>query len=516
VCDERSTLWMIRNRHSSSSTKDRSDLRDDEPAGVAADQETRGLTSTSIPPATTTMNELDNNEREGGARRVSNASGQRTIHFFLLFVIMLTPCAFVGWGVLLWWTELSTHTECDMTWMHPTYERIESIRHPRYSLYRYRDARDPRPTGFDPGFSPRAALLFVPGHAGSYQQARSVGTHALGGGLTRRNVPPVQLERVKKSILRKDRSNATTAEEDDGPSWDVFGVDFREEPTGLHGRLVVEQSEFLADAIEFLERSSYREVAIVAHSLGGYSTLLAVARGADGEKRWDPPFLRTVVALASPLHHPVMAWDWTLREVHREIVNHHATKPAKNNPALVSISGGLRDEMIPPRACYAVNMVESLSVAAVDLLKPAVDEGKVPASLGMDHRAIVWCRNLLEPILEALNTLHTDNSSPEEVSSMDRFTLTWPRIATGAGLSLKGYSYDDAVKRNYAELRVRARFCALTPFGSDCHFANAKSLASGSVWANTVACDGNVLTLQCRMADQSLLADCSRVLERPA
>jgi pimeloyl-ACP methyl ester carboxylesterase len=445
---------MIRHRHSSSSTKDRLDLRDDESAAVvAADRETWGVTSsTSSQRGAMTNNELDKNDAV-----VDGAAHLRRQHILLCIVplvILLMPCALVGWGVFLWWTELSTHDECDMTWMHPTYERIASLQHPRYSLYRYRDARDPRPTSFDPRVRPRAALLFVPGHAGSYQQVRSLGTHALEFGLTRRNVPAAELERIRKSIQRKDMVNATTT--DNSPSWDVFGVDFREEPTGLHGRFVVEQSAFLADVLEFLEQSSYREVAIVAHSLGGYSTLLAVARGAEREKRRDPPLIRTIVALASPLHHPVLAWDWTLREIHQEIVN-YAAKTANDNSVLVSISGGLRDEMIPPRACHAVNMGESLSLAAVDLLRPVVDEGKVPASLGMDHRAIVWCRNLLEPIVAALNVLHAGGSSPDnKVSWKKRLLRSWPRMEPEAGHSLKDYSYDDAVRRNYAELRVRA------------------------------------------------------------
>jgi pimeloyl-ACP methyl ester carboxylesterase len=446
---------MVRHRHSSSSTKDRLDLRDDEPAVVAADRETRGLTSnTSSQRGTMTNNELDNDGDDVAS--VANPRRQAFLRCIVPLVILLMPCAFVGWGVFLWWTELSTHDECDMTWMHPTYERIVSLQHPRYSLYRYRDARDPRPTSFDPRLRPRAALLFVPGHAGSYQQARSLGTHALDVGLTRRNVPAAELERIRKSILRKDMVNATTT--DNAPSWDVFGVDFREEPTGLHGRFVVEQSAFLADVLEFLERSSYREVAIVAHSLGGYSTLLAVARGAEREARWDPSFIRTIIALASPLHHPVMAWDWKLREIHQEIVN-YAAKTFNDNLVLVSISGGLRDEMIPPRACHAANMGESLSLAAVDLLRPVVDEGKAPASLGMDHRAIVWCRNLLEPIVAALNVLHADDSSPDnKVSWKERLLRSWPRMAPEAGHSLKDYSYDDAVRRNYAELRVRTFF----------------------------------------------------------
>ena len=183
--------------------------------------------------------------------------------------------------------------------------------------------------------------------------------------------------------------------------------------------------------------------------------MLAVARGAESENRRDPPFIRTIIALASPLHHPVMAWDWTLRAIHREIVN-HAAKTASDSRVLVSISGGLRDEMIPPRACHAVNLGESLSVASVDLLRPVVDEGKAATSLGMDHRAIVWCHNLLEPMVEALNVLHADKSAPEMVSWKERLMRSWPRMTTETGISLKDYSYDDAVRKNYDELRVRA------------------------------------------------------------
>jgi glycosylphosphatidylinositol deacylase len=345
-----------------------------------------------------------------------------------------------------------------MTWMQPNYERVNdeaALHHSIYSLYSYRDSRDPRPSSSRHGRVQKRsapALLFVPGHAGSYQQVRSLGTHAIG--LTRRSIPQHKVRQVQQSLLSREKDkNGTTAAE--FVSWDVFALDFREEPTGLHGRFVEEQADFVRRAVRYLQDTlHYADVAIVAHSLGGYSSMLAVVRDNDASGRRTLTSLRTILTFATPHLHPVLTWDSTLRSIHHEIGRGLASRRNDSDLVLVSVSGGLRDEIIPPRSCDATVNAESATWMAVDLMTPPIDPGKVPPRLGMDHRAVVWCHNLLEPTVEVLAALRHDEKDPGQ--SQQQRGERWKAYRSARpGETTEGRGYDAAVRNQYLRLRVR-------------------------------------------------------------
>ena len=86
--------------------------------------------------------------------------------------------------------------------------------------------------------------------------------------------------------------------------------------------------------------------------MGGYVARLTPLRHPQTH-----PLLRNIITLATPHSNPLYAFDESVHEVHQTIQNEQ-----HNDTLIISISGGLRDEMIEPSACYADHQGVSLSV----------------------------------------------------------------------------------------------------------------------------------------------------------
>jgi PGAP1-like protein len=76
------------------------------------------------------------------------------------------------------------------------------------------------------------------------------------------------------------------------------------------------------------------------------------------------PFLRDIITLATPHANPLYAWDETVYSVHQRLLQEQQQQQKKieNETLIVSLSGGLRDEMIAPLACDASLQPTSISV----------------------------------------------------------------------------------------------------------------------------------------------------------
>lgn len=283
------------------------------------------------------------------------------------------------------------------------------------------------------------AVVYVPGHVGSYQQARSLGAHGIQ--LTRYDYAPSQQALVWRN-LASHRWNGT-ARRLSHFVYDVYTVDFQEEPTALHGAFVRAQAAFVQRVIQHL--SSCQEVSqiiIVAHSMAGYVAQLALSDefellsvpwppNASTTRTTTAARVRNLITLGTPHAHPVLAWDVTLYQIHqqlRAIRQKQERGDDDTDLALISISGGIRDEMIPPNACDMTTITtryhrptkNALTLLATDIMTPR-KESKTTATtskesfvlptayhqdgLGMDHRAIVWCHNLLRPLRGIIHAL---------------------------------------------------------------------------------------------------------------
>jgi hypothetical protein len=89
------------------------------------------------------------------------------------------------------------------------------------------------------------------------------------------------------------------------------------------------------------ETCSVDKIIIVAHSMGGYVARLAPIRHPHIQR-----YLPHIVTLATPHDNPLYAFDESIHRVHQSLF-----KNQHDNMSVVSISGGIRDEMIDPKAC---------------------------------------------------------------------------------------------------------------------------------------------------------------------
>lgn len=101
---------------------------------------------------------------------------------------------------------------CTMTYMSPSYETIPvAYSDVPYNLLRYTES---------PSRTRTTAILFIPGHTGSFNQVRSIAKH------------------VRRLSIDAD----------------VYTLDFLEEPSGMHAGLLWQEARFLSAATRTLDQ----------------------------------------------------------------------------------------------------------------------------------------------------------------------------------------------------------------------------------------------------------------------
>uniref|UniRef100_A0AAX7UWG0 GPI inositol-deacylase n=1 Tax=Astatotilapia calliptera TaxID=8154 RepID=A0AAX7UWG0_ASTCA len=257
---------------------------------------------------------------------------------------------------------------CSMTYMfeYPEYRRVALPRrvarlYPAYGLYLYgegvyaQETRALKLTG--------APVLFLPGNAGSYKQARSLGSVA----------------------LRK----AETME--GGLHFNVFTVDFNEELVALYGGSLLRQTHFLHESIKAILRlykhlkTPPQSVVLVGHSMGG-----VVARALFTLPRFNTNLVSIIITQASPHLAPVLALDPYLLDFYSAVRQKWVNQANKlRNVTVLSVGGGYRD--------YQVRSgLTSLPCPPGDPNKLSLVVTAVPRTwVSTDHLSIVWCKELV-------------------------------------------------------------------------------------------------------------------------
>ena len=373
--------------------------------------------------------------------------------------------AALGWVLLCAVRHARRETACAMTWSAPAYVAhavVSRVRH--YRLWRYAHA------GAAPGNGSWALpVVFVPGHAGSHMQGRSL--------------------------------CSALAERDAAAHVDCWLIDFNEERTALLGHAMWRQSEFINDAVAAL-RATYTPaapgaappaVAIVAHSLGG-----AVARGALTAPNHVRGSIDTIVTLGTPhTAAPVRldaeasrfyaAINGDLRAAQQRALQQLGAAPCRTigaggsggggvcsaaaaaagaagttsafpedelqRVALLSLSSGPEDTQVwEPLSVLPV--VPDVLPAGVDHPAAAAAHRRLPIAwlsssrlprggVTISHERTVWCRQLVVPLAEALVLL-------AERAAQHRATATLAADAAAAG----------------AHARLRALLESMGPRGS--------------------------------------------------
>eukprot|EP00978_Attheya_sp_CCMP212_P010848 scaffold26342_cov54-Attheya_sp.AAC.4 len=328
-------------------------------------------------------------------------------------------------------TQQKVPNTCTMTYSWPVYTRVllnassTSSTSSKYGLYsvtmKYPTTR----------FRNGQPVLFVPGHLGSYQQARSIGRHLYDHSSS--NHQPHQQQTQQ-------------------PQFDLFALDFLEQPSALSGALLHEQGIFLNHAIRTIqdlyhnhhedeeddddatnhEDDNQKSILILAHSMGGI-----VVQHAMQQPNYIPDSIQAMVALSTPLQRPHFALDTDLssmyQELRRQVVprtyNHPTittttttittitttTKKHTNGMLLISYAGGFMDwHIASPSTVIPTNHKEQYAVAMSSLTK---DIPSVQRSI--DHACLVWCHELLSHITRIFVTYTNHKDVNRDVAALD-------------------------------------------------------------------------------------------------
>lgn len=291
---------------------------------------------------------------------------------------------------------------CQPVWMYPSYTKLKAFdqAHTRladkYGLYLYRDANlQPLDAEFRPDGIP---LLFVPGNAGSYRQARSIGSLAAA------------------EALRQGKPAASRL--------DIYTIDFEEDLSAFHGRTLLDQAEYVNDAIRFIlalynqpdpDHPHPKSVLVVGHSMGGF-----VARALPALANYVPDSINTLVTLAAPHARPPLAFDASLARVY-DLVNTF-WRQASSDPlvgrspvsgiALVSIAGGRLDTLVPGEYGTLADLASPSHGFA------AFAYGMANVWTAVDHQAIVWCHQARAALVHALLAV-TDATRPGKTRPLE-------------------------------------------------------------------------------------------------
>lgn len=315
-------------------------------------------------------------------------------------------------------------------------------------------------------------VLYVPGHGGSYEQSRSLGAHGIqltegASGSAHEQRILQQLHNLHQNAgLNNNNNNSnnngtfTTTESSFAVVtdladffYDVYALDFGEEGGAFHGTLLERQAAFIADTVhELTTACSLDQIHIVAHSMGGISTRWALQTYPDHMRA-----VQNVVTLGTPHAQTVWSWEPSMLNLYRRLWQQQPETTWKSGTVLVSISGGLRDEMIPPRACR-VHGRGFASLLSTDIMHRATMEGKdSPPAFGMDHKAIVWCHNLLSQVRFILYKLIRTETDASRIGN-DRMTSLLLSLQEQQGkVSFDKYDYLLAEENLRTTLTVRRK-----------------------------------------------------------
>lgn len=194
---------------------------------------------------------------------------------------------------------------------------------------------------------------------------------------------------------------------------DFFTVDFNEDITAFHGQTLLDQAEYLNEAIRYIlslysdpqraDRDSQfpdpSSVVILGHSMGGI-----VARTMLVQPNYQSNSINTIITMSAPHSRPPVTFDGQIVQIYDQINEYwrgaYAQKWANNNPlwhvTLISIAGGNLDTVVPS------------DYASVEPLVPETHgftvftTGIPTVWTSMDHQAILWCDQFRKVIAKAL------------------------------------------------------------------------------------------------------------------
>ncbi|KAI5814253.1 PGAP1-like protein-domain-containing protein [Pyronema omphalodes] len=380
---------------------------------------------------TTTRNTAEqesrlNKEKMEDSRNYRPRSRLRSSWACSIWTLVVTAMsAFALWTIVQSFRERQCDAKgCRMSHMSPIYLKAKDFdtEHTRfaskYNLYLYRE------NGVDEDYPPKGVpVLFIPGNAGSYRQVRPIAAEAA---------------RHYRNVIAADETLAKAGTR----NLDFFTVDFNEDITAFHGQTVLDQAEYLNEAVAYIlslyhdSRKSTMDsdlpdpssVIIFGHSMGGI-----VARTMLIMPNYRSKSINTIITMSAPHSRPPVSFDRQIVKTYDDINNYwsrsFSEKWANNNPlwhtTLVSIAGGGLDNVVP--SDYA-----SISSLVPDTHGFTVYTSTIPdVWLGADHLAILWCDQLMKVVARAMLDIIDVKRAEQTAPRQERMRILKKWFLTG-------------------------------------------------------------------------------------
>ncbi len=289
---------------------------------------------------------------------------------------------------------------CDGITMMPNYKRLllnndYSRLAAKYNLYLYREV------DYDHSSVPNGIpVLFIPGNAGSFRQGRSLAAEAA------RQYYEIYANPEMDSRINKEASNM-----------DFYLADFNNDLTAFHGQTMLDQAEYLNDAIKFIfslynatrssdfDKPKPKSVIIVSHSMGGMVARLMVTL-----PNYIPNSINTMVSLSTPHSVAPLTFDMEIDRIYSTVNKYWRESFEKlQNPlsdiSLISVAGGKLDSTLPSDYTGVSSIIPPSNGFTV------YTTGIPRVWTAVDHLAIVWCGQLRTVIVKALMEITNSNSA---------------------------------------------------------------------------------------------------------
>ncbi|KAL9101632.1 MAG: hypothetical protein Q9163_003130 [Psora crenata] len=237
-------------------------------------------------------------------------------------------------------------------------------------------------------------ILFIPGNAGSFKQARCLEFESA---QYYHNVIQQDPHALKRGVT----------------SLDFFAVDFNEDFSAFHGQTLLDQAEFVNDAVAYI-LSLYHDpqrvqrdpnlpdpssVILIGHSMGG-----VVARAMLTMPNYQSNSINTIVTMSAPHARAPVSVDSDLVRAYEKVNKYwrdaYLQKWANDNPlwhvTLVSIAGGGLDTVVPSDYASLESLVPNTHGFTV------FTSGIPNVWSGCDHIQTTWCVQLMKAIVRSI------------------------------------------------------------------------------------------------------------------